>query len=265
MLLTGVGGDHLFTPPFALLRTALRTEPVRALRRIRQASLQNRWRLRDVLASARPVDYATWLRRCKDTLDRTPSHGMHALDWDSPPRLPAWATPSAREAVVSALDAAARNAAPLSTNRGQHAGLYMIHHGTRVARVLNEGALHHHAIRFEHPYFDDRLIESCMQIRPLDRSDPWNFKPVVKSAMRGVIDPALQARQDKGAGSLDKYAGLSENRERIVEMIERSRLVEMGLVDASRLRAEIDGAPQIAVLTEQLDATLAVEKWMATT
>ncbi|MBY6350625.1 asparagine synthase-related protein [Rhodococcoides corynebacterioides] len=263
-LLTGVGGDHLFTPPFALLRTALQTQPAPALKRIRQASLQNGWRLRDVLASARPIDYPTWIDRCKNTLDRRPSLGAHALDWDSPPHLPAWATSNARDAVISALEAASRHATPLSQDRGQHADQYMIHHGTRIARVLNEGAFFHHAIRFEHPYFDDRLIESCMQIRPLERSDPWNFKPVIKSAMQGIIHPAMQLRQDKGAGSVDKYAGLANNRQRISDQIENSLLAEMGLIDVSRLKSEIDGAPQIAVLTEQLDATLATEKWLRT-
>ncbi|TLS43712.1 asparagine synthetase B family protein [Streptomyces montanus] len=263
---TGMGGDHVLWghPAHALER--LTTDPVRALRHIRGYRAHNRWSLRDafsVISDRRP--YGQWLADSADrlTASRAAPHSADVLAWDVPPRLPGWATPDAVAAVRRRMRQAAQSAAPLGKTRAQHNELNVLHHGTRVTRVLHQVA-EQGGLPMASPFFDDRVIEACWAVRPEARSSPWQYKPLLKAAMRGVVPATVLGRDTKGEASTDAANGLRENRARIAELWHDSRLARMGLVDADKL-VRITLQPSSPELRYAgLDSTLACEIWLRT-
>lgn len=266
MILTGIGGDHLFSPPFLHVRTSMATRPIRSLRRLRESSMQSRWPFLAVLYSGiRRSSYSSWLAKCADLVASGDDFrdADFALDWDIPPRLPPWATQRSRELVATAFAEKSDTAGPMHPRRGVHADWYTMTHGTRITRILDQSASQAHGVHLTHPYFDDRVIEAAMSIDPLDRSDPWNFKILVKEAMHDVLPPSMQGRQDKGAGGADKYAGLKTNRASIENTIgPMSLLAERGLIDPARATESVRAAPELTNMTAFLDTTLSCELWL---
>lgn len=265
--LTGMGGDHVLWghPAHALER--LTSDPLGAVRHLRGYRAHNRWSLRDalsVIGDRRP--YGQWLADSADRLTaaRAAPHSADVLAWDVPPRMPAWATPDAVAVVRRRMRQAAQSAVPLGRTRAQHNELNVLHHGTRVTRVLHQVS-EHGGLPMASPFFDDRVIEACWSVRPEERSSPWRYKPLLKAALRGVVPAAVLERETKGEASTDAANGLRENRARIAELWHDSRLARLGLVDADRLvRTTLQpSSPELRYAG--LDPTLACEIWLRTT
>ncbi|MFD3828631.1 asparagine synthase-related protein [Streptomyces sp. NPDC058621] len=264
--LTGMGGDHVLWGHPAHHRDLLTTRPLTALRSIRGYRAQNRWSLREtlaVLADSRP--YGRWLADAADdvTAPRPAPHSPDVFGWDIPPRLPVWATADAAASVRRSLREAAHTAQPRGTTRALHNELHTLHHGTRATRVLHQVA-EHSGLPLASPFLDDRVVEACWSVRSEERATPWEFKPLLKHAMRGRMPDALLRRTTKGEASADAANGLRENRERLAELWRHSLLAKAGLVDADKL-LDITLRPSSPELRHGgLDATLACEIWLRT-
>ncbi|SBT89776.1 asparagine synthase (glutamine-hydrolysing) [Streptomyces sp. DI166] len=265
--LTGMGGDHVLWGHPAHVLERLTTDPLGALRHLRGYRAHNRWSLRDalsVVADRRP--YGQWLADSADRLTaaRAAPHSADVLAWDVPPRMPGWATPDAVAAVRDRMRQAAQSAVPLGRTRARHNELNVLRHGTRVTRVLHQVA-EHGGLPMASPFFDDRVIEACWSVRAEERSSPWQYKPLLKAALRGVVPAAVLERETKGEASTDAANGLRENRARIAELWHDSRLARLGLVDADRLvRTTLQpSSPELRYAG--LDSTLACEIWLRTT
>ncbi|GGT71604.1 asparagine synthase-related protein [Streptomyces atratus] len=264
--LTGMGGDHVLWGHPAHHRDLLTTRPLTALRSIRGYRAQNRWSLREtlaVLADSRP--YGQWLADVADdvTAPRPAPHSPDVFGWDIPPRLPVWATADAAASVRRSLREAARTAQPRGTTRALHNEIHTLHHGTRATRILHQVA-EHSGLPLASPFLDDRVVEACWSVRSEERATPWEFKPLLKRAMRGRMPDALLRRTTKGEASADAANGLRENRERLAELWRDSLLAKAGLVDADKL-LDITLRPSSPELRHGgLDATLACEIWLRT-
>ncbi|MGW2487261.1 asparagine synthase-related protein [Streptomyces sp. NPDC001606] len=264
--LTGMGGDHVLWGHPAHVLQWLATEPFGALRHLRAYRAQNRWSLRDalsVIGDRRP--YGQWLAASADrlTAPRAAPHSADVLAWDVPPRMPGWATPDAVAAVRCRMRQAAQSATPLGRTRAQHNELNILHHGTRVTRVLHQVS-EQGGLPMASPFFDDHVIEACWSVQPEDRSSPWLYKPLLKAAMRGVVPSEVLKRETKGEASVDAANGLRENRARIAELWHDSRLARLGLVDADRLLATTLQPSSPELRYAGLDSTLACEIWLRT-
>ncbi|MCM1967133.1 asparagine synthase-related protein [Streptomyces sp. NPDC002812] len=264
--LTGMGGDHVLWGHPAHHRDLLATRPLTALRSIRGYRAQNRWSLREtlaVLADSRP--YGRWLADVADdvTAPRPAPHSPDVFGWDIPPRLPVWATADAAASVRRSLREAAGTAQPRGTTRALHNEIHTLHHGTRATRILHQVA-EHSGLPLASPFLDDRVVEACWSVRSEERATPWEFKPLLKRAMRGRMPDALLRRTTKGEASADAANGLRENRERLAELWRDSLLAKAGLVDADKL-LDITLRPSSPELRHGgLDATLACEIWLRT-
>ncbi|MFE5475029.1 asparagine synthase-related protein [Nocardia sp. NPDC056541] len=265
--LTGIGGDHLFTPPMTHVRDQLRRHPARAVRHLRAHRVQEKWTQAATLRSlTRRESYARWLERAAASVMAGHKSGTGStpdvLGWDMFPHMPLWATDHARRMARSALSEAAENARPLHTGRGISADLYAIQFGTRTTRILHQMS-EQSGIAMESPFFDDRVVEAALSVEPLLRASPWDFKTLIKEAMRPIIDPALLNRQTKGTGSSDKADGLTLHASTIIDTVVSSRLAERGLVDAHRIREILERNPtDIALVAGGLDNTLANTLWV---
>ncbi len=86
------------------------------------------------------------------------------------------------------------------------------------------------------PFLDDRVIEACLAVRPSERVTPWQYKPLLTTAMSGIVPDACLRRTNKAAASMDAANGLREHRADLLALWEGSRLEQLGLVDGAALR-----------------------------
>ncbi|HEX2193090.1 MAG TPA: lasso peptide isopeptide bond-forming cyclase [Acidimicrobiales bacterium] len=263
--LTGFGGDELLAGSPAHLHHLLRRHPIIAMRHTRGFSVQRAWANRETvrqLLDSRP--YRSWLASAAGHLtDPTPSPNTPSMEWGRPPRLPPWATPDSVDAVRELLRAAARTAEPLSDRRGQHVELEAMRANSRMVRQLDEMA-QHLGVALAAPYFDDRVVEAGLAVRPQDKVTPWRYKPLIGQAMRGVVPEETLSRHTKDEGSYEVETGLQERRGQLLGLCDDSRLGDLGLIDPGRLREVCTQPPLPGLPFDALFQTAACEVWLRT-
>jgi asparagine synthase (glutamine-hydrolysing) len=262
--LVGLGGDDLFGAVPAYLWSLVRRNPIAGLRTARRGWVLNRWSLRATLrglADRRP--YPTWLAdQAEQVTAPAPARSDPSLGWAARPRLPAWATPDAVEAVRRAIrEAAGGDPRPLAGDRYRHQVLEGVQAGGRAVRQL-ESALRRFGVGWEAPYLDDRVVEAALSVRLPDRLAAGEYKPVLRAAMRGVVPEPVLARRSKGEYSAEAYDGLRRDRRALVDYCDDLRLAGLGLVDAAALRAALlRPSPETRHLMP-FENTLSCEAWL---
>ncbi|MBT2527945.1 lasso peptide isopeptide bond-forming cyclase [Streptomyces sp. ISL-99] len=261
--LTGIGGDHVAWCSEAYYHRLLRTRPLFALSQLRGFRALWQWPLGGTaraLADSRP--YGKWLADSSGRLrDPLPATVSTSLGWGMPPRLFGWVTPDAARAAERALREAAANAVPLHRDRGLHADLEQIRSCTRLIRQWDRMAARA-GVPMASPFLDDRVIESCLAVRPSERVTPWRYKPLLTAAMSGLVPDACLRRTNKAAASMDASNGLREHRGELLKLWEDSRLEQLGLVDGNALRrlAQRPSTPELRDAI--LYSTIAAEVWL---
>ncbi|XVV00166.1 asparagine synthase-related protein [Actinosynnema sp. CA-248983] len=235
--LTGIGGDHVAWGSDAYYHTLVHTRPLLALHRLRGYRSLFRWARRStVRALLDQRSYSAWLADSADELRApVPDSATIGLGWGMPPRAFPWVTDEAVDLAREALLAAAPSARPLGPTRGLHSDLEQIRATNRIVRQW-EQITARQGLPISSPFMDDRVIEAFLAVRPEERITPFDYKPVLKAAMRGVVPDECLERSTKAEATLDAAQGLREHRGDLLALWEDSRLAELGLVDARRLR-----------------------------
>ncbi|MEV3992328.1 lasso peptide isopeptide bond-forming cyclase [Streptomyces sp. NPDC049837] len=261
--LTGFGGDELLAGSPAHLHTLLRTHPRTAWQRVRGFAAQRPWPYREALRQLwDDSPYRAWLARVGDGLtDPPPPLETPTLSWGTPPRLPLWATPDAVEAVRELIRTAARAAEPLARTRGQHVELEAMGGSSRMVRQLDQMSAPL-GLAVAAPYYDDRVIEAGLAVRPQDRITPWRYKPLIAEAMRGIVPDESLTRHTKDEGSHEAEVGLREHRGELLALCEDSRLARLGLIDADGLREVCSRPLPPSLPFDALYQTVACEMWL---
>lgn len=263
--LTGFGGDELLYGSLAHLHSLLRTHPVLAKRLLRGFTATYRWPWKRTMRQLWDrSNYSEWLTRVSDDLTKPPAPLEEPrLDWGLQPRLPPWVTAAGVDAVRTLIRTTVPNIQPLAKGRGQHQELEMMRFGSGVVRQLDQMAARF-GVTLAAPYYDDRVIEAGLTVCPQERITPWQYKPLITEAMRGIVPEASRTRQTKADGTCNEDTGLRQNRADLLALWEDSRLAQLGLIDAVALR-EMCTRPmpshlQIGVLYQ----TVACEMWLRT-
>lgn len=261
--LTGFGGDQVLGGSVAHLHTMLRHQPRTALRNLRGYAALNRWPYRTVLPQLLDNrSYRAWLLSFGADLTAAPVSSLGpSFYWAKPMRLPPWATPAAAEAVRGLIRRVAPTVEPLGHGHGQHQELADLGGLARMTRNLAELA-HQRGTTLAAPYFDDRVIEAGLAVRPQERVTPWRFKPLAVAAMRGIVPDETLARQTKAIGSHEVEVGFRENRADVLALCENSRLGQLGLIDVAALREACARPLPTALEFHALYPTLACEIWL---
>jgi asparagine synthase (glutamine-hydrolysing) len=261
--LTGIGGDHVAWCSEASYHRLLRTRPLFALRQLRGFRALWQWPLGGTvraLADSRP--YGKWLADAARQLrDPMPTSVATGLGWGMAPRLFDWVTPEAERMARRALLKAATTASPLHPDRGLHTDLEQIRSCTRVIRQWDRMAARA-GLPMASPFFDDRVIEACLAVRPSERVTPWRYKPVLSAAMSGIVPEACLRRTNKATASMDASNGLREHRADLLALWEGSRLEELGLVDGAELRHLVRRPASRGLSDAILYSTIAAEVWL---
>ena len=261
--LVGYGGDEVLEAPPAYLHTTWRTHPRIAADHLQGWRARSRWPLAATLrALADRRGYQAWLTAAADHLSAPAlPQRMPQMGWEYALRTAPWATPDAVDAATTLLRQAARTAEPLAPSRGQHAAIQAIHTGAHLARHIGQ-AMGRAGLALEAPYFDDRVVEICLSVRLHERTTPWQYKPLLVEAMRGVVPAEVLARTTKGAFGADVHAGLARHRGDLTALCDDLVLARLGLVDADALRAacRVPHPPDMPLAA--LETTLGAEAWL---
>jgi asparagine synthase (glutamine-hydrolysing) len=261
--LIGFGGDELLYGSLAHLHSLLRSSPRVALGHLRGFAAKYRWprgRVLRQLSDTRP--YSQWLAGVAGTLTEPPPPMQEPLlDWGFSPRLPPWITTAAAETVADLIRAEGAAAEPLAAGRGQHRELEGMRFVSRIARQYEQLAARL-GVTVAAPYYDDRVIEAGLAVRPEERITPWRYKPLILEAMRGIVPDQSLARQTKANGSGDSDPGLRRHRAELLALWEDSRMDRLGLIDAAALRDLCTGALPPEWELGGLDQTVACELWL---
>ncbi|AWN25035.1 lasso peptide isopeptide bond-forming cyclase [Streptomyces sp. NEAU-S7GS2] len=261
--LTGIGGDHVAWCSEAYYHRLLRRRPLFAVWQLRGFRALWQWPLGGMaraLADSRP--YGTWLADAgRDLRGPLPASVSSGLGWGMAPRLFDWVTPEAERLAGRALRAAAATAVPLHPDRGLHTDLEQIRSCTRIIRQWDRMAARA-GVPMASPFFDDRVIEACLAVRPSERVTPWRYKPLLTTAMRGIVPESCLGRTNKAAASMDASNGLREHRGDLLALWEDSRLERLGLVDGEALRRLAQRPATPGLRDAILYSTIAGEVWL---
>ena len=117
--------------------------------------------------------------------------------------------------------------------RGQQRELETMRYLSRMTRQLGQttGRL---GVALAAPYYDDRVVEAGLAVRPEERVTPWRYKPLIVEAMRGMVPADSLTRQTKANGSGDVEPGLRRHRAELLALWEDSRLGALGLSTPQR-------------------------------
>ncbi|GHF39759.1 asparagine synthase [Streptomyces mashuensis] len=265
----GFGGDQLLTGHPAYDHDLLRSRPLLALKRLRTLRALAgpaggpAVPLRDLLDGR---SYGSWLATEADALTRNSPAGPRrssVFAWGGALQVPGWLTPEARHLIGEALRQTARTAHPLAPTRGRHGDLLEIQ---SVGRMIRQ---HHQLVDTTEftqssPFLDDRVLHVCLAVRPEQRATPWEFKPLIKTALAGVLPRELLTRRTKGDGGRIAAESFEKHRRELAGLFDSSHLAELGLVDPAPLR-ELFRRPYSARHHERtMPATLACELWIRT-
>jgi asparagine synthase (glutamine-hydrolysing) len=181
-----------------------------------------------------------------------------AVGWEAPPLLAPWASDDAEELVRAAiLEATPHTVA----QQGMHATLARIRSAAyRVA--LYRDAMVWHGVPAEFPFFDRAVLEGCLAVRPWERTDPWQPKPLLRAALTGMVPERLLTRRTKAHYNDDIYWGWKANQHHVADLLDDSQLSGLGLIDPSVLRRNLRSFGPSGLAPAFVTDTIACEVWL---
>ncbi len=264
--LTGFGGDELFGRMPACAWSLARAHPVSGLKLVNRYRLANRWSSGATLRAL--ADRSTFAENLTAVAARisTPPAPLAEPDfgWVFAPRMPAWATPDAVAAVRTLFTtAAARTPGPLDADRARHQALASIVFEGKTVRQVNT-VVAGTGIVWDAPFLDDRVLEAALSTEIDQRLASGRFKPLLTSAVRGVVPSDILDRRDKGEFSAEAFRGIERNRARLLELCEDSQLARLGLIDPAAFRSAVLNPGPMAHHLHPIETTVACESWLRT-
>ncbi|QEV21911.1 lasso peptide isopeptide bond-forming cyclase [Streptomyces alboniger] len=261
--MTGLGGDELLAGTPARLHPLLLTHPWIALRSIRGYAAKYQWTRRATLRQLLDRrSYRSWLGRvARDLTGPPPGTNTPLLDWSVPPRMAPWATPDAVTAARELIRVGLSGIEPRGRGHGEHRELVAMDGISQWTRHIGQMATPL-GITVAAPYYDTRVIETCLAVRPQERITPWRYKPLIVEAMRGVVPETSRTRNTKANATFEEEVGLREHRRRLLALCEDSRLAQLGLIDENILREWCRRSLAAETESYQLHPTIACEVWL---
>ncbi len=259
MHFNGQGGDEVLLAPLAYLRDVLHARPRLGWRHLRgQAALRSLHLPRLARSVLAVPSYRQWLRWASQALRTEVPAEADAVGWEAQPLLPLWASHDAEQLVRAAILSAPPTAAK---ERSTHAALVRIR-STAYRAAMYRDVLAGHGVPAEFPFLDRAVLEAALAVQPWERTDPWQPKPLLRTALAGAVPARLLARRTKTHYNDDIYRGWTANRHRVAELLDNSRLAELGLIDTGLLRRCWRSFGPSGLAPAFVTDTIACEVWL---
>jgi asparagine synthase (glutamine-hydrolysing) len=117
-----------------------------------------------------------------------------------------------------------------------------------------------------HPFLYRPLVEFALQLPPELCTRPYERKWVVREAMRGILPDVVRTRVGKGTPLALYVHSLTAQRQLLEPLVQDPILAELGIVDAVELRAAFHAVPHQPRRKEGTHAavhrTLMIEAWL---
>jgi asparagine synthase (glutamine-hydrolysing) len=248
--LGGEGADALLVAPPGYLADLARQGSLRRLRqdcvelaRIRKVSVTSVL-ARSTRLSVTTVDQA--LRSLARRLDRPVDRCVEWLDaiawWPKPGSEGGWLTPEMRRELTALVRSKAECEHEVSgLGVGDFATIGEVRAAGAVQRQLDELG---RAVGVwpQAPFLDNDVIRACLSIPASRRTNPLVFKPLLSSALVGLVPAEVLARQTKGNYSAEDYRGARLASGELRNRVARMRLVDLGVVERAPVMASLDDA-----------------------
>ncbi|MGB2721396.1 MAG: asparagine synthase-related protein [Rhodococcus sp. (in: high G+C Gram-positive bacteria)] len=237
--ITGLGGDHILRGVNAWEHTIVRARPWVGWNRARAQHIPAGI---GVLTTVRELaDRRTYRQWFADTMSAALAGAPHPEiprmnDWSSPPAVPPWLTPHARELLRSKIDSALDAAEPLDRTVAGHIDLYFARDAARLIRGTAQLG-QPFGVSYDSPLLDDRVVEAALAVRRDERDTPLEWKPLMKDAMRGLLPNDYLMRTNKIGGGPQSVRGYARHYGRLLELMDDARLFDTGLVDRTEFVA----------------------------
>lgn len=219
--------------------------------------------------SAARSSYATALGQLADEIARgksCQSRWAGLVTWFRASPIVEWMLPEYRALIVEQMrhhvDEHVSPVVPGEFGIGDAAAWLSLNTFSRTQRAYSDLAascgVNHHA-----PYLDNDVVRACWSIPAWVRTTPDQPKPLLRRAVGDLVPQRLVERRTKGDYTALVYKGLRRNRKDLDDLLTRSRLGELGLIDETKVRAELaHGAAGIPVRLSAIDALVSAELWL---
>lgn len=267
--LNGLGGDHLLRGVRAWDHTLARSRPLRAWRRARAEGIPLGEPLhRTVQQLVDRRSYRNWLADdCQRAVHDVSGSSIPSLnDWSVPLGLPQWISPSMRKEIFERLQSVAAEAEPLGSTLAEHFDLYTL----RQAGYLTRGMMmtgRSYGVDYESPLLDDRVVEAVLSVRYEERDTPTEWKPLMKSAMEGLLPSEYLRRTNKIGAGPQPVRGYSAHFPSLRRLWEHSGLLDSGLFDSNALLEAAEPkatAPPAGYFHALTDTAVFLRNWNTT-
>jgi len=123
-----------------------------------------------------------------------------------------------------------------------------------------------HGMMITHPFLDPRMLRLGVGTRLRVRPQPGALKPILASAMRGILPERILKRPGKGHFNEAYYTGLSRNLQRLEALVEQAPIDDLGFLDKATLldcvqRAALGNAVDAPSL-DPMNRTLSLLLWL---
>lgn len=244
--LCGQAGDAVLMAPGAHLADLIHTRRLAELGRhldrlARQCDVSPFRLARDAYRLSR-TRYRDWIAQQAEALDRVgdrPDAQDFGIGWAPPAESCSWASPEAVRLTVSELRAHATSAVPRAEAPGQHAALASIQACARTARGLAELA-RPFGVQLEFPFLDRPVLDACLDTDIAVRANPFEYKPLLRRALRGLVPEDLLARHTKSNYTRDYCADVGRFNRRVRELFSPSTLSGLGLINDRRFLSTLE-------------------------
>ena len=268
--LSGSGADTLLATSPSYLADLARSRDVSALLRHSLA----RARLRHlpvyaVVASAvrlARTTHATALRQLARDLAADPTtlrpEPPARLHWVRASGLRAWLTPQARRHLsLRAAESAERCTVSPDDISRHRAWEELREFGTYEAELRNQAhatGLPHHA-----PFLDNAVVRAAISVPASALASTTVQKPLLGTALHGLVPDWLLRRRTKGAYDGNAYAGLRRHATALRDLLTHSELAAEGWLDARAALTELDRmAAGVPGKLAALESLIAAELWL---
>lgn len=270
--LTGNGGDEVLSMPAIsrfngvldvnFLRQCLTAARSRNMRPI------DFWAAASIFAHATPeevlVRQLSQLRGVKSAREAYDPRIACLLPWSPSPEGLTLLTPEARHDIADYLEDG------LGSLFYRYATMTDAQEAERIISAGNTAAALRYVahstgfgIDLHSPFLDTDVIRATSSVVASEKTDPYNYKKILKLALFDILPPGLLTRNSKGSYSQERSATMRESVPALQELLDGSRLVESGLIDHNTLMRYIksSGAESVGVY-RALSRFVSVEHWL---